>query len=148
VIVSIGGIIGQGNLKLDLLNATDITDNTATDTVPAFTSGEVHTVDRISPRVYITSSEFLHTYVNPIPVTITFNDEVTGFTVNDIIAGNALLTNFAGSGDSYTVNVVPESDGVVTLNINTGAAVDASGNPNVPATQFSILYETPPPVGT
>ncbi len=146
--VTIEGIMGQGSLKLDLLEGTDITDNTSTNPIPAFTSGEVHIVDRIAPRVYITSPEFSYTYLNPIPVSITFNDEVTGFTVNDISVHNGTLTNFAGSGDSYRVDVIPESDGLVALDINTGAAVNAAGNTNIPALQFSIIYKTIPPVGT
>ncbi|CAA0115071.1 Uncharacterised protein [BD1-7 clade bacterium] len=72
---------------------------------------------------------------------------MTGFTEADIAAGNAGLSNFAGSGRVYTVLVTPTADGSVTLNIAADAANDSAGNGNTVATQYAVNNDaTQPPV--
>lgn len=145
--VTINEIEGEGTIRLDLLGTTDIEDDTATGNVPAYNSGEIHTVDIVSPTVTINSTESSPSNASIIPVTITFDEAVTGFLIEDIGANNATLSNFTGSGTTYTVDVNPITDGTVTVDVNAGAATDAAGNTNTAAMQFSIMYETTPPVG-
>ncbi|MBR9825298.1 MAG: autotransporter outer membrane beta-barrel domain-containing protein [Alphaproteobacteria bacterium] len=70
-------------------------------------------------------------------VTVTFTEAVTGFAVGDIAVGNGAADNFAGSGDTYTADITPASDGSVTVDVAAGVAQDAAGNDNT-AAQFSI----------
>ncbi|MEZ4705113.1 MAG: Ig-like domain-containing protein [Bdellovibrionota bacterium] len=93
------------------------------------------------PSVIISSVLSSPTSTSPIPVTITFSEGVTGFTVGDIVVGNGIKSNFAGSGSTYTVDVTPSSDGTVTVDVGTGVAQDAASNNNSAATQFSISYD-------
>ncbi|MEZ4705112.1 MAG: Ig-like domain-containing protein [Bdellovibrionota bacterium] len=97
--------------------------------------------DGSAPSVSITSSESSPTNTSPIPVTITFSESVTGFTIGDITVGNGSASNFAGSGTTYTVDITPAADGTVTVNVAGGVAQDAAGNNNTAASQFSITYD-------
>ncbi|MDE0507390.1 MAG: Ig-like domain-containing protein, partial [Gammaproteobacteria bacterium] len=60
-----------------------------------------------------------------VTVTISFSEDVTGFTVEDIAVSNGAVSNFAGSGAAYTATITPVYGGMVTsLVIAAGAAAD------------------------
>ncbi len=106
-------------------------------------------LDTTGPTVTISSTEMLITNVDPIPITIMFNEGVTGFDVTDIVITNGTLSNFSGAGLIYTADITPTADGAVTVNIAEDVATDAIGNGNSAATQFSIVSDqTPPSAGT
>ncbi|WP_298547738.1 Ig-like domain-containing protein [uncultured Aquimarina sp.] len=93
------------------------------------------------PTVIITSTESSPTDANPIPITITFSESVLNFDINDIIITNGSLTNFSGSDAMYTVEVIPTATGVITLNIDANIATTVSGDGNLPALEFNIIYD-------
>ena len=101
--------------------------------------------DATFPSTTLSSTAGNPTNSSPIPVTITFSESVTGFTVGDITVGNGAASNFAGSGDTYTVDITPSGDGAVTVNVGAGVAADGFGNANTAATQLSRTYDTSPP---
>jgi len=105
--------------------------------------------DTALPTVTITSTAASPTKNSSIPITATFSEDVTGFSVSDINVGNGAASNFAAvSGTVYTFDVTPSGQGTVTVNIPAGAAQDAAGNGNTAATQFSIIYDSNPPTVT
>ena len=59
--------------------------------------------------------------------------------------GNGTLSDFAGSGVSYSFNVTPTSEGAVTVDVAADVAQDASGNNNVAASQLAITYDVTSP---
>ncbi len=97
-------------------------------------------VDGVKPTVSITSTAGSPTEVSPIPVTITFSEAVTDFGLNDIAVTNGNMSNFNGSGTTYTGDISPSSPGIVTVNVAAGVAHDAAGNGNTAASQFSCNY--------
>ncbi|MEQ9300229.1 MAG: Ig-like domain-containing protein, partial [Cyclobacteriaceae bacterium] len=98
--------------------------------------------DGTAPTVAITSTANTPTNSNPIPVTITFSEEVTGFDISDLTIGNGTAGNFATADDIiYTVDVAPTADGSVTVDIAAAIAQDLVGNDNEAATQLSITYD-------
>ncbi|MBI5094586.1 MAG: hypothetical protein HZB26_19400, partial [Candidatus Hydrogenedentes bacterium] len=103
------------------------------------------TYDSVAPTVSMSSAAGATTNSNPIPVTVTFSEGVTGFTSGDITAGNATVSGFAGSGSSYSFNLTPSGQGAVTADIAGGVCVDAAGNGNTAATQLSRTYDSVPP---
>ncbi|MDY6934615.1 MAG: chitobiase/beta-hexosaminidase C-terminal domain-containing protein, partial [Spirochaetota bacterium] len=112
-------------------------------------------LDQTPPTVEITSSETSPTSSDPIPVTITFSEEVTGFVVGDISVGNGVASNLltppAPDPDNnvvFTVDIEPDGDGTVTVNISDSVAQDLAGNGNIAASEFSILYDGNPPTVT
>lgn len=81
-----------------------------------------------------------------VPVTISFSEAVTGFTIEDIAVGNGAASGFAGADGTYSIVVTPVADGPVTVDVGAGVAEDAAGNPNAPAPRFVIESDTTAPV--
>jgi hypothetical protein len=101
----------------------------------------VQSVDITRPTVVITSSESSPTSASPIPITVTFSEAVSGFTVGDLIVANGTAGAFAATSTSvYTAEITPTGAGAVTVDIYADSAIDTSGNGNYVATQFSITY--------
>ena len=95
----------------------------------------------VAVPVAITSSESSPTGANPIAVTLTFDSEVTGFDLTDLVVGNGNAGNLAGSGSTYTFDVTPVTTGAVTVDLPASMADDSCGNMNEAANQFSIMYD-------
>ncbi|WP_051336202.1 Ig-like domain-containing protein [Aquimarina latercula] len=93
------------------------------------------------PTVIITSTESSPTATNPIPISITFSENVLNFDINDITITNGSLTNFSGSDAIYNVQVISTTTGVITLNIGANIANSVSGDGNLSAVEFSITYD-------
>jgi hypothetical protein len=96
--------------------------------------------DTTAPTVTITSSESSPSFINPIPLTFTFSEIVTGFVVGDItVSAGGSIGNFAGSGTTYTADLTVTSAGAtITVDVAGGVCQDGAGNLNTAATQFSI----------
>ena len=87
--------------------------------------------------------------VGIITYTVVFSESVTDFALADITvsgSANARVNNFAGSGTTYTFDVVRGSDGTVLVSIAEGAATDANGNSNVVSNEyiFSVSWNPLP----
>ena len=99
--------------------------------------------DDIAPTVVITSSESGTTSADPIPMTVTFSEEVAGFVIGDITAVNATLAAFATADNIvYTVNA-SATGAAVTIDVAAKVCKDLSGNDNAAAAQFAITYSAP-----
>ena len=136
----------NGVIGLDLATGQNIIDpagNTLSAVEPA--TDETYTVDTVSPTVTLTSTTPNPTNSSPIPVTVSFSEAVTGFTAADITVSNGTVSNFAGSGTTYTFDLIPSGDGLVTVTIAAGAATDAAGNGNLAAAPFSRTYDATRP---
>ncbi|MCL1093340.1 Ig-like domain-containing protein [Shewanella kaireitica] len=77
--------------------------------------------------------------------TFTFSESVTGFDSADISVSNASVTNFAGSGTTYTALITPTAAGSLTIDIAADVAVDSADNGNTAADAFSVIYDDTPP---
>jgi hypothetical protein len=71
------------------------------------------------------------------PITMTFSAPVTGFVEGDIVVTGGTLSNFSGSGTTYTANVLPTSVGTLTISIAAGVATGAYSNANT-ATSVTV----------
>ncbi len=100
------------------------------------------TYDSIAPTVTIGSLVSDPTNTSTIPVTVHFSEPVTGFTSSGVSVSNGSLGSIGGSGADYSIVVVPNANGTVTVNIPANAAHDAAGNGNTASTLFSITYDT------
>jgi hypothetical protein len=95
--------------------------------------------DTTRPTVTITCAQTSPTATSPLNMTFTFSEDVSGFELGDITAGNGTAGNFATTSASvYTCDVTPTATGAVTVDVAEGVAQDAAGNTNTAATQFSI----------
>lgn len=150
-IVTVDTLTGMGNLQLDLNDADgdiqDVVGNLLSSTSEA--GSEFYTIDKIQATITMSSSESSPTQTSPIPVTIEFSEDVTGFDASDIIINKGTVSNFvAVDGNTYTFDLVPNTWTTLTVDIDAAAAVDSFLTPNAAAPQFSIIYQSPPCTGT
>ncbi|HJS20769.1 MAG TPA: Ig-like domain-containing protein [Anaerolineales bacterium] len=107
------------------------------------------TFDGDAPTVAMTSAAPNPTNTSPIPVTVQFSEHVTVFNAGDITVSNTALSNFvAVDGDTYTFDLTPSAQGLVTADIAAGVAQDSTGNLNSAASQFIRTFDTVVPTVT
>jgi hypothetical protein len=102
--------------------------------------------DTVAPTVAITSSATTPTSTSPIPVTVTFSENVTGFTAGDLSITNGSASNFSGSGTSYTFTLTPSSQGDVTVAVPIASAHDTATNGNSVSNTLSRTFDSAGPI--
>lgn len=116
-------------------------------TYSVFTQGAATLlVETFGAGTEISSAATSPTITSPIPVTVTFTESVTGFTDTDVIVVNGTISNFQGSGTTYTFDVNVTNPGLVTVDVPASVAVNGSNVGNSAASQFSIIYINVSPV--
>jgi len=82
-----------------------------------------------SPEVVLTISSAAGDYTNNSSFTVvfSFNKDVTGFDSSDVSVTNGSMSNFTGSGKTYTADVAPSAEGSVIITAAAEAAVDSDG---------------------
>ncbi|MBN9518864.1 FKBP-type peptidyl-prolyl cis-trans isomerase [bacterium] len=121
------------------VTATDAAGNTGSATS---TGGLV--IDATAPTAALTSAAPDPATTNPISVTVTFSEAVTGFDVSDLMTTNASVTNFvAVDAQTYTFDLVPAGDGTVSVLVVGGAAADAAGNISLTSPALTRTYTGP-----
>ncbi len=136
---------GEGTLGLNITNDTGLSHDMTNLTF----TGQGYTVERTPPTVTMSSAALNPTNTSPIPVTVQFSEMVNNFIATDIVAGNATVDNFiAADGDTYTFDLTPSGQGLVTADIAAGVATDVAGNNNAAATQFSHTFDNVAPSAT
>ena len=79
-----------------------------------------------------------------LSLTFTSSANTTDFDAADITVTNGTLSDFAGSGTSYTATFTPTADGACTINVAGSTFTDAAGNDNTAADEFNWTYEFAP----
>ena len=142
--------------------------NTLQNTDPGFTwtagqsvelklfEGGPPSLDTTAPTVSITGLPRAaegEALTGPATALITFSEPVAGFTLDDIDATNATLSNFGAvltdtPNTVWSVRVTPIEAGGVALDIPAGAATDAAGNENTVAPRLASVYRPTAPTVT
>ncbi len=128
------------------VRATDSLGNT--DASPA---SYTWTVDTASPSVVV-STTTNPTNTSPVTVTITFNEDVTGFTPSTA-SGDITIGGVGGTDSNpqtidahtYTFDLTPSGQGTVTVQVPSGSAQDAATNFNTVSNTLNIVYDTVAP---
>lgn len=97
--------------------------------------------DEVRPGVILTSEADEIVRTSSFEVTVTFDEAVTDFDISDLVITNGVADDFTGSADSYTVDISPSVDGLVTVTVPEGAAVDAADNANTASNSLSRTLE-------
>ena len=107
--------------------------------------GQRHTAggDTTAPTVVITCAQSSPSGAATLNFTITFSEVVTGFVLGDITVSNGTAGNFAGSGAVYTCDITPIGMSVITVDVAGSVCIDAAGNSNTAATQFTFTSTAP-----
>jgi hypothetical protein len=130
-------------------------DITATGTDPVGNTGSPTTltgglvVDTTAPTATLASSAPQPTKTSPIPFTVAFSEDVTGFVATDLTVVNGSVTNFvATDARNYSFGVVPTTQGIVTVTVPQGAAQDAAGNGNTASATVTRQFDNVAPAVT
>ena len=129
-------------------------------TLPAITSisslgGSNVIVDTVIPSVEsitATTSDGGTQNTATISYTATFSEDVIDFVMSDITVtgtasgGTPVVSNILGTGNSYTFDVVTDSDGIVIMTIPAGVTADAAGNLNTASTAYTVTVDTVAPL--
>lgn len=139
--------VPEGTLQIDqIIGMSGITDGGGNaPTLPRQGDNGPHRykVDRTAPTPVISSSEGSPTNVPMIPVTVDFGEAVFTFIESELSVTNATVSDFVALPDSqtFTFNLNPIANGLITVDIAGAVAADAAGNDNNAATQFTITSE-------
>jgi hypothetical protein len=106
------------------------------------------TVDSVQPSVAISSTTATSgssTTTTPFAFTVTFSESVTGFVDSDMSVTNGTVSNFSGSGTTYTFTVTPNTAGTATtVNVAQNVAQDQALNGNTAAASaYSLTFVAP-----
>ncbi|MGM0582297.1 MAG: Ig-like domain-containing protein [Bacteroidota bacterium] len=102
--------------------------------------------DTTPPTVELSTSVNDTTNTTPFQITITFSEEVTGFTADDLSLTNGTAGNLTTSNDTiFTADITATEDGEVTVDLAEGLAEDLAGNLNTAANQLKRVVDTTAP---
>jgi hypothetical protein len=111
-------------------------------TVSANSNVNTFNVDSMRPTVTISSSTASGstTSTTPFLFTVTFSENVTGFSASGVTVTNGTSSGFSGSGATYTFSVTPTTAGTATtVNVAANVATDNAGNGNTAAASAYTL---------
>jgi len=131
------------NVLANTFTDTAGNNNTASNTISI-------TVDTIAPTITITSDKTALKSGETATLTFTLSESSSTFIETDISITNGVLSNFAGSGVSYTATFTPTNNSttLATINVNAGSFTDSAGNPNTASNTISITVDTTAPTTT
>lgn len=104
--------------------------------------------DTTPPTISISSTAANLSFSQTAVVSFTLSESSTNFISNDIIATGGSISNFTGSGRSYSATFTPSIGATTaTIKVGNGAFTDAAGNANIDGSDannflsISILQE-------
>ena len=101
-----------------------------------------------TPSITITASEVSDgdtSSDSSLSLTFTTSASTTDFAAGDVSVSGGTLSNFAGSGTTYTATFTPTAQGATTIDVASSTFTNAStGVDNTAATQFNWTYSTAP----
>ena len=78
-------------------------------------------------------------------LTVSFTEDVTGFTLDDLDIVNATASGLTGSGSDYEVEIEPDFAGTVTVDLGASVVTDEADNGNLAASQFTMTVDNEAP---
>jgi hypothetical protein len=101
--------------------------------------------DLIRPIAEFTAQVVDTTFFPSFPITITFSEAISGFSIEDLTLTNATAEDLQQIDDkTFVVTIIPAGPGPVKVEMAEGIATDLAGNPNDPAIPFEIIYDPLP----
>ena len=137
--------LGAGTTTIDV-NANKFTDIAGNNNTAA--SQFNWTYDNVKPTMTISSSTVSDgstTNNATIELTFTSSKETSDFADDIIVTSGGTLSNFAGSGTTYTATFTPTGPGATSIDVNANKFTDAIGNSNTAASQFNWTYDNVSP---
>jgi hypothetical protein len=150
---STSSIVGNNTITFNALAETTysgstvtVTDtsqnlNTTSLTIPDFI------VDITSPTIAITAAEVASGATSnnaTLSLTFTSSKTTTNFVVGDITVTNGTISDFAGSGTTYTATFTPTTEAACTIEVLAGAFTNGTNDNNYASSQFKWTFDLIP----
>ena len=89
-------------------------------------------IDTVRPTIEVDSDKTALKAGETATITFTLSEASTDFTADDVTVSGGTLSNFSGSGSSYTTTFTPTADSTTTTSISVASSqfADAAGNLN------------------
>ena len=102
--------------------------------------------DDMLPYATISSTENNPTNSSPIIINIDFTETMVGFELTDIQITNGLVNALETSNNmNFSIDVLPNVDGEITIQVPAGVAENTTGTENVASDVFSIVSDRTAP---
>ena len=82
-------------------------------------------------------------HVSSFPVSLVFDQDVTGLTVEDVVVSNGSVSDLAGSGRAYSFTLTAATDGEITVALPAGVVSNVEGTGNAAVTPLSVVVDVP-----
>ncbi|MBT8443600.1 MAG: family 16 glycosylhydrolase, partial [Gammaproteobacteria bacterium] len=106
----------------------------------ATTVGSAVIFDIIAPTLSITGLPADVQFIEPIPTTFQFDEDVSGFDANGIQVTNGIAAAFtAVDAATYTADIIPTGTGDLTVRVPADVATDAAGNGNALTEETAVV---------
>jgi len=103
-----------------------------------------------NPTMTITAAEVSDggtSYDSTLSLTFTSSESTTDFAAGDVTVSGGTLSNFSGSGTTYTATFTPSALGATTIDVASGVFTGTTSLcSNRAATQFNWTYSTAPTI--
>ena len=96
-----------------------------------------------TPSITITASEVSDgdtSSDSSLSLTFTTSQSTTNFAAGDVVVSGGTLSNFSGSGTTYTATFTPSAAGATTIDVAANTFTNAFSTNNTAATQFNWTY--------
>lgn len=141
--VNVTGISGDGDFTLAVNTGSDVKDALNNALASSVTSASV-VIDHTAPGLALSTTG--GSVVNaPVTVNVLVSEPVSTFDAGDLTLTNASVSNFTGSGDTYSFTLTPSAEGLFSAKVNAGAFADAAGNTSTASNVLSLQYDTTAP---
>ncbi|MER9593311.1 Ig-like domain-containing protein, partial [Mesorhizobium australicum] len=106
--------------------------------------------DATAPTILIATDDSALKVGDVAHLTFTLSEASINFDSGDVTVTGGTLSNFAGSGTSYTADFTPAASSTTTATVNVagGTFTDAAANNNTAAAQLSMTVDTVAPTVT
>jgi len=138
--VSVDTGSGDGTLAVQLSNDESIVDAAGNLLADDTFSSMTYVIDRTPPTLTFSSTATDPTNITPIPVTVTFSEEINALDVEQVSVTNASVVDVTGGGASFLLALEPDSEGIVSISADANAVTDLAGNPNIEGDSFALTY--------
>ena len=103
-----------------------------------------------NPTITVTAAEVSDggtSYDSTLSLTFTSSESTTDFAAGDVTVSGGTLSNFSGSGTTYTATFTPSALGATTIDVDSGVFTGTTSLcSNTAATQFNWTYSTAPTI--
>ena len=132
----------QGATTIDVASSTFTNASTSTDNTAATQFNWTYST---APTIAITASEVSDGATSSdsaLSLTFTTSQSTTNFAAGDVVVSGGTLSNFSGSGTTYTATFTPSAAGATTIDVAANTFTNAFSTNNTAATQFNWTYST------